>query len=78
MVPWMLIMRATNSIMHYHAYPRRVVHAMGQLVEAVRYKPEGCGFNSHDVISGRTTALPLRGVSTRNISRGVKAASAWG
>ena len=50
-------------------------HAVAQLVEALRYKPEGRGF-----VSGRTMALgstrPLTEMSTRNISWGVKAAGA--
>ena len=59
-----------------------------QLVEALRYKPEGCGFDSDGVIgifhfynlSGRTVALastqPLTEMSTRNISLEVKAVGA--
>ena len=59
---------------------------MSQLVGALRYKPEGRGFNSLGVIeifhgynrSGRTVALgstqPLTEMSTRNISCGVKVA----
>ena len=61
-------------------------HAMVQLVEALRYKPESRGFNSrwchfhlHNP-SGRTMALgltqPLTEMSTRNISWRVKAANA--
>ena len=61
-------------------------HAVAQLVEALRYKPESCGFNSrwchfhrHNP-SGRTMALgltqPLTEMSTRNISWGVKADNA--
>jgi hypothetical protein len=61
---------------------------VAQLVEALRYKPEGCGFDSrwggnwifHRLNpSGRIMALetqPLTGMSTRNISWGVKAAGA--
>jgi len=61
-----------------------------QLVEALRYKPEDRGFDSpwrhwnfhlHNP-SGRTMALgltqPLKEISTRNISCGVKAAGAYG
>ena len=57
-------------------------YAVAQLVEALRYKPEGRGFDSrwcHNP-SGRTMALgltqPLIEMSTRNISWGVKAAGA--
>ena len=55
---------------------------MAQLVEALRYKPEGRGFDSrwcHNP-SGRTMELgltkPLTEMGTRNISRRVKAAGA--
>jgi hypothetical protein len=61
----------------------------GVVVEALRYKPEGRGFDSRwchckffiDIIlPGRTMALgstqPLTEMSTRNISWGVKAAGA--
>jgi hypothetical protein len=57
---------------------------MAQLVEALRYKPEGRWFDSrwrhcHNP-SGRTMALgltqPVSEMSTRNISWGVKAAGA--
>jgi hypothetical protein len=49
------------------------------LVEALRYKPEGRGFDSRfSHSSGRTMSLvsiqPLTEMSTRNISWGVKAA----
>jgi hypothetical protein len=62
--------------------------AVAQLVEALRYKPEGRGFDSGwcqwifhwPNPSGRTMALgstqPLTEMSTRNISWGVKAAGA--
>jgi hypothetical protein len=69
-----------------HFYTRNWLgHAVAQLVEAVRYKPEGRGFDSDGVIgifysSGRAMALgltqPLIEMSTRNISPGVKAAGA--
>jgi hypothetical protein len=61
-------------------------HAVAQLVEALRYKTEGRGFDSDGVIasfhwhnpSGRTMALgltqPLTEMSTRNIFWRVKAA----
>ena len=46
-------------------------HAVAQLVEALRYKSEGRGFDWHNP-SGRTMALgliqPLTEMSTRNIS----------
>jgi len=57
-------------------------HAVAQLVEALRYKPEGGGFHSDGITgifhwhnpSGRTMALgltqPLTEMSTRNISWG--------
>ena len=61
---------------------RALGYAVSQVVEALRYKPEGRGFNSrccHNP-SGRTMALgltqPLTEMSTRNISWGVKAAGA--
>jgi len=63
-------------------------HMVAQLVETLRYKPEGCGFDSrwchwnfdwHNP-SGCTMALgltqPLTEMSTRNISWGVKVAGA--
>ena len=56
------------------------VHAVAQLVEALRYKPEGRGFDSRwchwsfSLTSFRTMALgstqPLTEMSTRNISWG--------
>ena len=55
---------------------------MAQLVEALRYMPEGRGFDSvtGNFTSGRTMALestqPLTEMSTRNISWEVKAAGA--
>ena len=56
---------------------------MAQLVEALRYKSEGRGFDSrwcHNP-SGRNMALgstqPLTEMSTGNISWGVKAAGAY-
>jgi hypothetical protein len=61
-------------------------HAVAQLVEAVRYRPEGRGFNCvigifhWHIPSGRTMALwliqPLTEISTRNISSGVNVAGA--
>jgi hypothetical protein len=59
---------------------------VAQLVEALRYKPEGRVFvsrwcHSHNP-SGRTMTFvltqPLTGMSARNISWGVKAAGALG
>jgi len=62
-------------------------YAMAQLVEELRYKPEGCGFDSDGVIgivhwhnpSGHTMALgltqPLTEMSTRMFP-GVMAAGA--
>ena len=55
-------------------------HAVGQLVEALRYQPEGRGFDSRGYHwhnpSGRTMVpgltQPLTEMSTRNISRGDK------
>jgi hypothetical protein len=54
-------------------------YAVAQLVEALRYKPEGSGFDSrwgHSIPSGRTMVLgstqPLTEMSTRGISCGVK------
>ena len=63
-------------------------YTVAQLVEALRYKQEGRGFDSRCVIaifhwhnpSGRTMAQgltqPLTEMSTRNISWGVKVAGA--
>ena len=63
---------------------------MTQLVKALRYKSEGCGFDSQwchwdfswTYPSGRSMALgltqPLTEMSTRNIYWGVKAAGAYG
>jgi len=51
------------------------VHTAAQLVEALRYKPDGRGFRSglcHSLASTR----PLTEMSTRNTSWGVKAAGA--
>jgi len=51
-------------------------YAVAQLVEALRYKPEGRGFDSrwcHWNFSLGSTQ-PLTEMSTRNISWGVKAA----
>ena len=65
-----------------------VFYAVAQLVEVLRYKSEGRGFDSrwcHGVfhlhnLSGRAMALgltqPLTEMSTRNISWGAKAAGA--
>jgi len=48
---------------------------MAQLVEALRYKPEGRGFHSgRNMTLGLTHSLTE--MSTRNISLGVKAALA--
>ena len=63
-------------------------HAVTQLVDVLCYKPEGCGFDPHDVNgifhrynpSSRITALgltqPLTEMSNRNISWGVNVAGA--
>jgi hypothetical protein len=55
--------------------PLRRGHAVTQLVEALRYKPEGRGFDS-----GRTMVLgstqPLTEMSTRDSSWGVRVAGA--
>ena len=53
-------------------------HAVAQLVEALRYKPEGCGFDSRCVIHLSLPAAPwpweqtqpLTEMSTMNISWG--------
>jgi len=56
----------------------------GQLVEALRYKPAGRGFDSRrcHLNFSLTMALeltqPITEMSTRNISCGVKAAGAYG
>ena len=53
---------------------------MAQLGKALRYKPEGRGFDSRWRPSGHTMALgstqPLTEMSTRNISWEVKVAGA--
>jgi len=56
---------------------------MAQLVEALRYEPEGCRFDfqwCHCNSSGHTMALgstqPVTEMSTRDVSWGVKAAGA--
>ena len=64
-------------------------HAVAQLVETLRYKPEGHGFDSRwchrnffiDIILPAAllpwgSTQPLTEMSTRNISWGVKAAGA--
>ena len=56
-------------------------HVVGvQFVEAPRYKPEGCGFDSQYNPSGNTRDLgltqPLTDMSIRNISLAVKVAGA--
>jgi len=57
-------------------------HAVAHLVEALRYKPEGHGFDYRCCHSGRTMALastqPLAAMSTRSIFWWVKAAGAYG
>jgi hypothetical protein len=57
-------------------YLYRVGHAVAQLVQALRYKPEGRGFI--DIIHPATLGLtqPLTEMSTRNISWGVKTVGA--
>jgi membrane-bound lytic murein transglycosylase MltF len=50
---------------------------LAQLVEALRYKPEGRGFDSsRNMTLGLTQ--PLTEMSTRNVSWRVKAAVAYG
>ena len=55
-------------------------YAMAQLVEALRYKSEGRGFDFRWCPSGHTVALgstqPLTEMSTRNTYWGAKAAGA--
>ena len=58
---------------------------MTRLVEALRYKPEGCGFDSLWVIGffyGHTIALGCTHLVTEEIttciSLGVRTACAWG
>jgi len=46
-----------------------------QLVEALRYKPEGCGFDSGRIMALELTKPPTE-MSIRNISWGVKVAGA--
>jgi len=45
-------------------------HMVAQLVEALRYKPEGCGFNSQWCNWNFSLTWPLTEMSTRNISWG--------
>ena len=90
------VFKTENSPLHLTALPPSFdrpndiwwAHAVAQLVEALRCKPEGRGFDSRwyhwnffiDNPSCRTMALeltqPLIEMSTRNISWGVKAAGA--
>jgi hypothetical protein len=70
------------SQIFFNWYLMMAGHAVAQLVEALRYKPERREFNSrwcHNRF-GRTMALgstqPLTEMSTRNISWGVMAAGA--
>ena len=77
-----------RSKWRFPAIDRKKWHTVAQSAEALRYKPEGLGFDPDGVIgifhwhypSGRTFALelthPLTELSTRNISWGVKAAGA--
>jgi hypothetical protein len=64
------------------------MYAVVQLVEALRYKPQSCGFHPDEVIvifhwltlSGHIIALrltqPLTNMGTRNIDWGIKAMGA--
>jgi len=78
------IIHSTQIIVHYALYKLMYIHSPGhavsQLVEALRYKPEGRGFDSRwchwnfsiDIIlPGRTMALgltqPLTEMSTSNV-----------
>ena len=65
--------------------PSTLEHAVAKLVEALRYKPKGRGFDSPDGVigifhnpSGRSMMLsqPLTEMGTTDISWGVKAAGA--
>ena len=52
---------------------------MARLVDALRYKPGGRRFDTRGVIGpvcGSGSTQPLTEMSTRNISKGVKAISA--
>jgi hypothetical protein len=55
-------------------------HAVAHLVEVMRYKPEGRGFDSRWCDWNLTLAStqPLREMSTSSISWGVNAAGAYG
>ena len=60
-------------------------HSVARLAEALRYKPEGRGFDSqwgYWNFSGRTIALgstqPLTDISNKDLLWGVKAAGAYG
>jgi len=82
-----VIRRLTTGIRSEKCFVR---HAVGQSVEALRYKPEGRGSDSRwchlnfslTYPSGRTMTLgstqSLVEMSTRNISWGVKAAGTYG
>jgi len=50
--------------------------ALAQLVEALRYKPEGRGSDSHWCRRNFSLTRPLREMSTWNISWGVKVGGA--
>ena len=56
----------------------RSPHAVTQLVEALRYKPEGHGFDPRWYSWNFWQPQPLREFSTRSISLGLKAAGAYG
>ena len=63
-------------------YWRCAGHAMGQLVEALRYNPEGRGFDSrifhwHNH-SDHNTGVDSASNSTRNVFLRVKTAGSWG
>ena len=101
-IRWLLLLKLQSSCVHHvviidcmklKVTSLRWVYVVSQLVEALRYKPEGCGFDfrwghrdrrNH---SGRTMVLgstqPLIEMSTSVICRGgwgwgCKAADAWG
>ena len=68
-------LRVKLTLLSRYTWTQGSGHAVAQLVEALRYKPEGRGFDSRWYnLSDRTMALgltqPLIEMSTRNISWG--------
>ena len=67
--------RRKNSATERTKPPDTLVYAVAQLVEALRYKPEGRGFDSrwcHGILLWHNPSLAL------GFTRGVKTAGVWG